>query len=78
MTLQSKLYADDEAERWFHLYHSIRRESAERTHLENELRRMEEAMNKCKGKEAALPKKYTHYYELTCHEKNGKQQSHCD
>ena len=73
MTLQSKLYADDEIERWFHLYHSIRRESAERTQLENELRRMEEAMNKLKGKEATLSKKYTHYYELTYHEKNGKQ-----
>lgn len=68
MTIRSKLYADDEVERYFHLYHSIRRESAERTKLENELRRMEEAMNRCKGKEAILGKKYVHYYELTYHE----------
>ena len=73
MTIRSKLYADDEVERYFHLYHSIRRESAERTKLENELRRMEEAMNRCKGKEAILGKKYVHYYELTYHEKDGKQ-----
>lgn len=73
MTIQSKLYADDEVERYFHLYHSIRRESAERTQIENELLRMEEAMNKCKGKEVVFGKRYSHYYELTYHEKNDKQ-----
>ena len=73
ITIQTPLYADDEINRYFHLYHSIRRDSAERTQLETELRRIEEAMNKCKGKEAVFPKKYSHYYELTWHEKNGKQ-----
>lgn len=72
-TIQAKLYADDQVERYFHLYHSIRRESAERTQLENEIRRMEEAMTKCKGKEATLGKDYSHYFELIYHEKDGKQ-----
>lgn len=73
MTIRSKLYAEDDIGRYFHLYHSIRRESAERTQLENELRRMEEAMNKCKGKETILGKRYMHYYELTYYKKDGKQ-----
>lgn len=73
MTIKSKLYADDEADRYFHLFHSIRRESAEQQQLENELRRMKDAMDKCKGREAVLGKIYEHYFELTYHEKNGKQ-----
>lgn len=72
MTVRQKLYVDDEIERYFHLYHNIRRESAERTQLEKELRHMEEAMDKCKGKEAVFGKKYSHYFNLTYHEKNGK------
>lgn len=72
-TIKSKLYSEDEAERYFHLFHSIRRESAESMQIENELRRMKEAMDKCKGKETVLGKIYSHYFELTYHEKNGKQ-----
>lgn len=72
MTVCGKLYADDTKDRYFHIYHKVNRESAERAQLENELQRMEEMMNKSKGKDIDFGKKYEHYYELTYHEKDGK------
>jgi hypothetical protein len=72
MTICDKLYADDIKDRYFHIYHKVSRESAERAQLENELQRMEEMMNKSKGKDIDFGKKYEHYYELIYHEKNGK------
>ncbi len=72
MTVCDKLYADDTKDRYFHIYHKVDRESAERAQLENELQRMEEMMNKSKGKDIDFGKKYEHYYELTYHEKDGK------
>ena len=72
MTVCDKLYADDTKDRYFHIYHKVNRESAERAQLENELQRMEEMMNKSKGKDIDFGKKYEHYYELTYHEKDGK------
>jgi hypothetical protein len=72
MTICDKLYADDTKDRYFHIYHKVNRESAERAQLENELQRMEEMMNKSKGKDIDFGKKYEHYYELIYHEKDGK------
>ena len=40
MTIRRKLYASDEKERYFHLYHSISKESAERTEIENRISHM--------------------------------------
>jgi len=70
-TVTTKLYADDEKERYFHLYHKTSRENAERTQLEIELRKMAEAMDKCKGRDVTFGKRYEHYFELTFHEKDG-------
>lgn len=36
MTICDKLCADDKKDRYFHLYHKVSRENAERTQLENE------------------------------------------
>lgn len=72
MTICDKLYTDDTKDRYFHLYHKVSRESAERMKLENELQRMEEMMDKNKGKDIDFGKKYEHYYKLTYHEKDGK------
>lgn len=72
MTVCEKLYSDDAKDRYFHIYHKVSRESAERAQLENDLQRMEEMMNKSKGSDIDFGKKYEHYYELTYHEKDGK------
>lgn len=70
-TIKAKLYADDDKERYFHLYHKVSKESAERIQLENKLQRMEAIMDKCKGREANFGKQYEHYYDLVYHQKNG-------
>ena len=72
MTVQRTLYADDETTRYFHLYHKVSRENAERIQLENELQRMAEMMDKYKGTDMPFSKKYEHYYKLTYHEKDGQ------
>ena len=72
MTVQRTLYADDETTRYFHLYHKVSRENAERIQLENELQRMAEMMDKYKGTDMLFPKRYEHYYKLTYHEKDGQ------
>jgi len=71
MTIRNKLYVDDEKDRYFHLYHKVSRENAERTQLEVYLQRMTENMDKCKGRIIEFGKQYEHYFELTYHEKDG-------
>ncbi len=71
MTIMDKLYADDDRDRYFHLYHKVGRENAERTQLETSLQRMAEAMDKYKGKEIEFGNQFAHYYELTYHGKDG-------
>lgn len=71
MTTREKLYTDDEKDCYFHLYHKSSREHAERTQLENTLKRMAETMDKYKGKEASFGKPYERYFKLTYHEKEG-------
>lgn len=67
ITINTKLYQEDNENCYFHLYHKSSRESAERIKLKNALERMEETMDKAKGKEGKLPKAFEHYYELTYH-----------
>lgn len=71
MTVRNKLYADDDRDRYFHLYHKVSRENAERTQLEAYLQRMTETMDKCKGRGIEFGKQYEHYFGLTYHEKDG-------
>jgi len=40
ITIKKKLYVTDEKERYFHLYHSISKESAERTSIESRINQM--------------------------------------
>lgn len=70
-TVKSTLYADDTKERYFHLYHKVSRENAERTQLEINLQRMAETMDKAKGKDITFGKQYEQYFKLTYHEQNG-------
>lgn len=70
-TITAKLYADDDQDSYFHLYHRSSRENAELTQLETMLQRMEDAMDKYKGKEIDFGSPYEHYFELTYHEKDG-------
>lgn len=71
MTIPSPLYADETKVRYFHLYHKVSRENAERAQLENTLDRMAEIMDKNKGNEVSFGKAYERYFNLIYHEKDG-------
>ncbi len=70
-TIRAKLYTDDEQDSYFHLYHKSSKENAELMQLETMLQRMENTMEKYKGKEITFGSPYEHYFDLTYHEKGG-------
>ncbi|MBT8827524.1 IS1634 family transposase, partial [Lactobacillus delbrueckii subsp. bulgaricus] len=67
MTVKAKLYADDDTDRYFHIYYKAKKQASERARLEADLDRMEAEMDKIKGREYKLPKRYEHYFKLTYH-----------
>jgi transposase len=67
MTVKAKLYADDDTDRYFHVYYKAKKQASERARLEADLDRMEAEMDKIKGREYKLPKRYEHYFKLTYH-----------
>ncbi len=72
ITVPYVMYADDETIRYFHLYHSISKENAERTSLESNLSKMAEQLEKHKGTTMDFGKLYEHYFKLTYHSVNGQ------
>ena len=67
ITVKAKLYADDDTDRYFHIYYKAKKQASERARLEADLDRMEAEMDKIKGREYKLPKRYEHYFKLTSH-----------
>lgn len=49
-TIRHKLYASDKKERYFYLYHSISKESAERIEIENRINQMTQYLKKYQNK----------------------------
>lgn len=68
-TVKSKLYADDEKDRYFHIYHKISKESAESGCLENKIQKMTEFLKRQEGKNVTFSDAYDHYFELFTHKK---------
>ena len=69
-TVQAKLYADDERDRYFHLFHSTALEHSQRSSLELELERMGKLLEKCRMKPVSLSDTYEHYFELYYNEQS--------
>lgn len=69
-TIREKLYADDESDRYFHLYHKVKKESAERGCLEDKIQKMTEFLKKQEGKSITFGDAYHEYFEIFTHEKN--------
>ena len=63
-TIEGKLYADDQKNRFFHLFYSSVRAAGEQRDLERMLNRMATTMDKSIGKKADLPEGYCKYYDL--------------
>ena len=69
MTIQEKLYADDEKDRYFHIYHKVTKESAESGILEGKIRKMTEFLKKQEGKSMTLGDAYHWYFDIFSHKK---------
>lgn len=63
-TVMHKLYEGDTRERYFHLFHSISKEHAEREALEQRIEHMSSMLKKNEGKEVGFGAAYTEYFNL--------------
>ena len=64
ITVKKKLYATDEKDRYFHIYHSIEKESAERTQLENKIDEMTKFMKRHSNEMREFGGGFERYFEL--------------
>ena len=64
ITVKHKLYSSDEKERYFHIYYSDSRKSAEREELENRIDRLSRKLKECMGLGIRLGKEFQKYFEL--------------
>ena len=63
-TIKRKMFETDKKERYFHLYYSISRENRERNDLEENLKKMADAMKRQEGREYQFSERYAEYYNL--------------
>jgi len=63
-TVKRKMFETDKKERYFHLYYSISRENRERNDLEEDLKKMADAMKRQEGREYQFSERYSEYYNL--------------
>ena len=68
-TVKHRLYAGDKKERYFHLYHSISKESAERAGIENRLNQMTLYLKKYQNKVKEFGSGFEKYFNLHYDEK---------
>ena len=64
ITIKRKMFVTDKKERYFHLYYSISRENKERGDLEDELKKMSDAMKRQEGREYQFSERYEEYFNL--------------
>lgn len=69
-TIRHKLYASDKKERYFHLYHSISKESAERIEIENRINQMTQYLKKYQNKVKEFGPGFEKYFNLYYDEKS--------
>lgn len=70
-TVTAKLYEDDTADRYFHIYFNPSKQAAEREQLEQLLDKCKLHMDKQKGEVLSFSRTYDHYFKLT-YDKKGK------
>jgi len=72
VTVKRKLYVTDKEDRYFHIYHSVQKESAERTNFEKRLRQMKTMMDKHVGEARSFGSGIEKYFILHYNEKTGQ------
>lgn len=70
-TVKRKLYETDEKERYIHIYHSINKESSERTLLAKKLRQMKAYLMRHTNEAITFGPGFSKYFILHYNEKNG-------
>lgn len=63
ITVRRGLYADDERERYFHIYYSSSRHATEKRRLEDKLERMQKKMKKMEFRAWKMPQEYLEYFD---------------
>ena len=71
MTVKKKLYITDEKERYFHIYHKVQKEGAEREQVEAKIERMTKFLKKQQGKVVEFGDAYGKYFDLIYYDKDG-------
>ena len=69
-TVKKKLYASDEKDRYFHIFHRSLKESSEREQIEAKIERMTNYLEKQEGKKVEFGDAYQKYFELFTHKKD--------
>jgi len=64
ITVRSRLFAEDDRERFFHIYHGTGREHAEREQVELKMDRLKKYLKKNEGAEIAISDTLRHYFDL--------------
>lgn len=71
ITVKKKLYATDEKERYFHIYHKVLKEGAEREQVETKVERMANFLKKQQGKIVEFGDAYQKYFDVIYYDKDG-------
>ena len=71
-TEKTRLYATDKKERFVHVYHSIQKESAERTQLESNIRQMKQYLSRHVNEVRRFGGAFEKYFILHYNEKTGQ------
>lgn len=70
-TVKRSLYAGDGKERYFHIYYSDQKASAEHEQIETKIDRMAKYLDKVKGKKVTIGDGFKQYFYLETYEKDG-------
>lgn len=71
MTVKKQLYASDKEERYFHIYYSDARATAEHEKTESKIDRMKKYLDSIKGKAVTISEGYKEYFHLEIYEPDG-------
>lgn len=71
MTVKKQLYASDKEERYFHIYYSDARATAEHEKTESKVDRMKKYLDSIKGKVVTISEGYKEYFHLEIYEPDG-------
>ena len=70
-TVKKMLFGTDKQDRYFHVFYSDMKASAERENLEARIEKMKRVLDSVKGKAVSFSGEYAHYFKLEIYDKDG-------